>query len=91
MAWTKALMLDRWWRGEWPDVVEVLHEGEAGGRRYVPERTCSMTKNGRDKVLAGWWECSECGPVFPPCTDEVARWALRYCPRCGARVVEEGR
>lgn len=54
-----------------------------------PERTCHMTKIGGDRILAGWWECSECGPVYPPCKDEIAKWALQRCPRCGARVVVE--
>lgn len=54
-----------------------------------PERTCRMTKIGGDRVLAGWWECSECGPVYPPCKDEIAKWALRKCPHCGAKVVEK--
>lgn len=52
-----------------------------------PERTCRMTKKGPEFVLAGWWECSECGPVYPPCNDEIAVWALQKCPRCGAKVV----
>lgn len=52
------------------------------------ERTCRMTKKGHEFVLAGWWECSECGPVYPPCNDEIAVWALQKCPRCGAKVVE---
>lgn len=52
-----------------------------------PERTCRMTKKGPEFVLAGWWECNECGPVYPPCNDEIAVWALQKCPRCGAKVV----
>lgn len=52
------------------------------------ERTCRMTKKGPEFVMAGWWECSECGPVYPPCNDEIAKWALQRCPRCGAKVVE---
>lgn len=52
------------------------------------ERTCHMTKKGSEFVLAGWWECSECGPVYPPCNDEIAVWALQKCQRCGAEVVE---
>lgn len=54
-----------------------------------PERTCHMDKIGGDRVLAGWWECSECGPVYPPCNDKIAKWALQRCPRCGAKVVDE--
>lgn len=53
------------------------------------ERTCRMTKKGPEFILEGWWECSECGIVYPPCNEEIARWALQYCPRCGAKVVEE--
>lgn len=53
------------------------------------ERTCHMTKKGQEFILEGWWQCSECGIVYPPCNEEIARWALQYCPRCGAKVVEE--
>lgn len=52
------------------------------------ERTCYMTKYGLESVLAGWWACSECGPVYPPCNEEIAAWALQRCPRCGAKVVK---
>lgn len=50
-------------------------------------RTCKMTKKGPEYVLGNWWECSKCGPVYPPCNDEISTWALQYCPRCGAKVV----
>lgn len=53
------------------------------------ERTCRMTKKGPEFILEGWWQCGECGIVYPPCNEEIARWALQYCPRCGARVVME--
>ena len=53
------------------------------------ERTCRMTQMGPEFILSGWWQCSECGIVYPPCNEEIARWALQYCPRCGAKVVEE--
>lgn len=52
------------------------------------ERTCKMTKKGPEYVLGGWFECSECGVVYPPCNDDISAWALQYCPRCGAKVVE---
>ena len=52
------------------------------------ERTCRMTKKGPEFVMAGWRECSECGPVYPPCNDEIAVWALQKCPHCGARVID---
>lgn len=51
------------------------------------ERTCKMTKLEPPLLLEGWWSCSECGPVFPPCNDEIAVWVLQQCPHCGAKVV----
>lgn len=52
-----------------------------------PDRKCRMKNKGQEFVLAGWWECSECGIVYPPCNEEIAKWALQYCPHCGAKVV----
>jgi len=51
------------------------------------ERTCRITRIGGDAIAAGWYVCSDCGMVYPPCNDDVAVWALRYCPHCGARVM----
>lgn len=72
---------------ELPEFVRVVCDGI--GRDYVPERTCTMTRIGGDALLAGWWKCSECGPVFPPCDEKTAKGVLRHCPMCGARVVDE--
>lgn len=63
--------------------ADVLKELE------LPERTCRMKKKESKHVLSGWWECSECGIVYPPCNEEIALWALKYCPHCGAKVVLE--
>lgn len=52
------------------------------------ERTCRIARIGGDAIAAGWYACSECGLVYPPCNDDTAKWALRFCPHCGARVVE---
>ena len=67
---------------DWEGVINLLAD-----LIEPEERTCRMTKKGNEFVLAGWWECSECGPVYPPCNDEIAVWALQKCPRCGAKVV----
>ena len=53
------------------------------------ERACRMKKKESKYVLSGWWECDECGIVYPPCNEEIALWALQYCPHCGAKVVQE--
>lgn len=50
---------------------------EAWNRRA--ERTCHYVY---DEMLCGW-VCSECGGLEPVCDN------VRYCPDCGARVVEE--
>ena len=52
------------------------------------ERTCQMKKKEPGYILSGWWECDKCGIVYPPCKEEIALWALQYCPHCGAKVVE---
>lgn len=50
-----------------------------------PERTCMLTHERWDNGMCAWGvECSECGARFEHETGE--RW--RYCPNCGARVVE---
>lgn len=53
------------------------------------DRTCRMNKKESKYVLSGWWECNECGIVYPPCNEEIALWALQYCQRYGAKVVQE--
>ena len=52
------------------------------------ERKCKMKKKESKYVLSGWWECSECGIVYPPCNEEIALWALQYCPHCAAKAVK---
>lgn len=53
------------------------------------ERTCRMKKKESKYVLSGWWECDECGIVYPPCNEKIALWALQYCPHCGAKVASD--
>ena len=75
------------WGQDWQDMD--LNYRLADLIEPEPERTCRMTQYGPEYVLEGWWHCSECeGPVYPPCNEEIAVWALQRCPRCGAKVVE---
>lgn len=66
---------------EWPEVY-VGHEGACGWCRYAPARGCRREMRGVKDApgfIRGF--CSLCGgPV-----DE----GDAYCPRCGAKVVEE--
>ena len=81
MSWTNLSLGCGWADDEWPEYVEVCHEGAPDqGVRYVPERTCRYV---RDEALGGWM-CSECGGL-EPVGDSVS-----YCPDCGARVVGNG-
>ena len=66
------------WDGEWPEYVEVSHEGAGDGRRYVPERTCRIAWNGEDET----WECDACGGA-------VGLVEVNYCENCGAKGVGE--
>ena len=48
---------------------------------------CRMTRiEDEQRILYGWLECSECGPVYPP-TAERIQDAVKFCPFCGQRVV----
>lgn len=51
--------------------------------------TCRMTRvEDEERILHGWMECSECGPVYPPAAERIQD-AVKFCPFCGRRVVEE--
>lgn len=76
----KVTFLEVGWYGAWKYHGEVLPEYD-----YVLERTCHDTSRDDARFV-----CSECG-----CDIEVEFGAtngapspLRYCPTCGARVVE---
>jgi len=85
MSWTN-LLLQRW-DGEWPEYVEVSHDGVLDpGRRYVPERTCRVESS--HEV-----EGDGCYAYFEyelACGHEIA-WGDQlppsYCPECGRRVL----
>ena len=72
------ISLQRWELGEWPEYITVSHEGmREPERRYVPERTCHAVDEEHT------WECDRCGYVGDSVTP-----GYRFCPNCGARVVE---
>ena len=80
MSFAKLTLGHQWGADEWPEYVEVDHNGGMGDgpRRYVPESTCRVVAT--DENLYGC-ECSECGQP------DIDGW--NYCPGCGARVVSE--
>ena len=60
---------------------------EIDGQWYVPERTCRI-KLSKTSV----WHCDSCGQTIDGnCfADNGGRLTeYRYCPKCGARVVDE--
>ncbi len=84
------------WDGEWPEYVEVSHEGADDGRRYVPERTCRNRADDYNKIIGKGtygFVCSECG-YNEPMNDVLETLCLQlfdasYCRSCGAEVVED--
>ena len=84
---------------------DVLKDDVRAGRpidfgfvTYVPERTCRMVDCGSHDTCVvnrelingnivsmefGYKQCSECGANVFDCP------TVRYCPSCGARVIEE--
>ena len=40
-----------------------------------------------ERILYGWMECSECGPVYPPAAERIQD-AVKFCPFCGRKVVD---
>lgn len=80
------MILGRWRADEWPEYVEVSHEGmREASRRYVPERTCKMEYedewSGDELYPTEAYSCSACGRM-------TLEGKPRYCPGCGAKVVE---
>lgn len=60
-----------------PCDYEELHERLAD----LIDPTCKRIKKISDTGY--WWECSKCGGWF------VDGFSEEYCPKCGARIVEE--
>lgn len=94
MSHTNLVLGGNWERGEWPEFVDVGHEGSCDGKRYLPQRTCHIehvrSKDERWPHAA----CSECGCrlSYYDTVDEYGEDSSEfcpYCPGCGARVVEE--
>lgn len=76
------LTLQRW-DGEWPEFIEVSHEGTGDLMRYVPERKCHNVHRLRNIGF----KCSVCGYDACGCRDcgvEPASWD--HCPECGSVV-----
>lgn len=82
------MILSRWRADEWPEYVEVSHEGvREASRRYVPERTCCIAEEVDEvetelgPIEVRTYLCGECHGRMAP--DDA------YCPNCGAKVVDE--
>lgn len=78
MSHTNLVLGGNWEKGEWPEFVDVGHEGSSDGRRYLPQRTCQMEQSSgyfRTEVMT--WFCSECGsPIYNDVEPS-------FCPYCG--------
>lgn len=95
-------LADEMARGGWRGLGEELRriageiereqetDGAAHGRRT--ERTCRIVSH-VDESPASYGgvvhRCSSCGKALPKALFRHGWRALDYCPRCGAKVVEE--
>lgn len=79
MSHTNLLLGGNWDAGEWPEWVDVGHEGARDSRRYVPERTCSWV---RDEDCGAW--ATSCGDMLTWEPYGTPWW----CPSCGGKVDE---
>lgn len=75
-----------WYVGLTDEGVRKRDEREA----TLGRGTCRMTRvEDEGRILHGWMECSECGgPVYPPAAERIQD-AVKFCPNCGRKVVEE--
>lgn len=91
MSHTNLILGHNWEPSEWPDHVDVSHEGTRDGVRYVPELerrdTCTVESShrawGEDET---WYEVElSCGDSFPwwdSCPPD-------FCPYCGCEVITD--
>lgn len=95
-----SILPPNWRSDEWPDYIEVCHEGARFRvRRYFPyrERTCTLYEASSIDTGAISFPrlyCSECGNAVPyemRDRDGKRRAVAKYpcCPYCGAKVKEE--
>lgn len=77
------------WPVRWPERLMLkpvfgVFRGET--RDYVPERTCHMEpdETASHAMCGPAVRCDACGAAVP------AVGTLRYCPNCGAKVVQYG-
>lgn len=89
MSHTNLLLGHNWEPSEWPDHVDVSHEGTTDGVRYVPEvrrcGTCIVVSSRYDEDVDSWVFELSCGDLFtwwdstPP----------GFCPYCGCEVITD--
>lgn len=81
-----------YWVAEYFDGTTLLNIGNPTPEQAVEATlgrgTCRMTRVEDEKrILHGWMECSECGPVYPPAAERIQD-AVKFCPFCGRKVVD---
>ena len=76
---------------EWPEYIEVSHEGIGDLMRYIPDCTARLEYDD----VHGCNICTGCGERYEHgmymavnYDDFIAYRPMRYCPACGARLVD---
>lgn len=83
MSHTNLRLGSNWPHDEWPEFVDVGHDGASDSKIYVPERTCHVVKH-----LDG--DNTDPDEFYLSCHHSCAAFSSdppSYCPECGARVV----
>lgn len=89
MSFTSLALGTNWPKDEWPEHVNVMHEGARDNLKYVPERTCTNSYDGGCTVA---FKCSNCGDsFFFPKKGDRKHVKPKFCPECGAKVIKEER
>lgn len=71
------------YQGHYSVVKPILNPSPLAAKP-IPERTCRMER----AAYFPFWRCSECGAVNQGIQGKEAQEQPRYCPNCGAKVVE---
>lgn len=79
MSHTNLVLGGNWHHDEWPEFVDVGHDGASDSKIYVSERTCKRVDIYSLFFREHYKGCSVCHNPLDVLD--------RYCSRCGAKVI----
>ena len=85
MPFTNLTLGDNWPKGEWPEHVDVMHEGIGDSLKYVPERICHKKLMTEEHDIE-YFGCSWCGEYLSGTDCYGLDDGPNYCSNCGHKV-----